>query len=81
MLRVYCQRVLNFNEGIRGVVVNSRILGPFSENENFNVEDFSLIEQYTAVSYGNKLKEVLSKNSDEEGNKMYFYFLIVIQFF
>lgn len=68
MLRIYNQRVLNFKKSQRGVVANGRILGPFNDDENFTVEDFSLLDQFSMASYGQKIKNVLEKdNSDDDG--------------
>lgn len=66
MLRVYSQRVLNFKKGERGLIVNGRILGPFREDELFTLEDFSLLEQFSSTLYGQKIKEALEKNNDDE---------------
>lgn len=65
MLRVYCQKVLNFKVGERGVIANSRVLGPFSEDETFMLEDFALLEQFSTTSYGKKIKESLEKTADD----------------
>lgn len=70
MLRVYCQRVLSFKAGQRGVVANGRVLGPFDEEENFTVEDFSLLERFTSSTYLEKIIATLENHSDEdEGSK------------
>lgn len=66
MLRVYSQRVLNFKKSERGVIANGRILGPFKDDELFTLEDFSLLEQFSSTSYGQKIKEALEKHKDEE---------------
>ena len=66
MLRVYIQRVLNFNVGLRGVVANGRILGPFRDDEVFSVEDYALLEQFSTALYGEKLKKTLEKTKEDE---------------
>ncbi|KAI4464405.1 udp-glucose glycoprotein:glucosyltransferase [Holotrichia oblita] len=66
MLRVYCQRVLSFKAKERGVVANGRVLGPFSENEDFTVDDFNLLEQFTEATYLKKLRQALDKNDDDD---------------
>lgn len=66
MLRVYCQRVLGFKAGERGVVANGRILGPFDNDENFTVEDFSLLERFSSSTYLEKINAALENNSDED---------------
>ncbi|XP_065164353.1 UDP-glucose:glycoprotein glucosyltransferase isoform X2 [Atheta coriaria] len=68
MLRVYCQRVLTFAASARGIIANGRVLGPLNENEKFTVEDFSLLERFSTATYGQKLKEILDKTADEEGD-------------
>lgn len=66
MLRVYCQRVLNLKASERGVVANGRILGPFLDDENFDMEDFALLEQFSTQSYGKKILEALEKTAEED---------------
>ncbi|XP_017781204.1 PREDICTED: UDP-glucose:glycoprotein glucosyltransferase [Nicrophorus vespilloides] len=67
MLRVYAQRVLNFNVGSRGVVANSRVLGPLDEKEEFSIEDFGLLEQYSSATYIDKLQQALEKTKEDYG--------------
>lgn len=71
MLRVYCQRVLQFKAGQRGVVANGRVLGPFDDDENFTVEDFSLLERFSSSTYLEKINSALEKHSDEDDGKIY----------
>ncbi|KAK9738964.1 Thioredoxin-like domain [Popillia japonica] len=66
MIRVYCQRVLSFKANERGVVANGRVLGPFTENEDFTVDDFNLLEQFTEATYLKKLRQALDKNDDDD---------------
>lgn len=66
MLRIYCQRVLSFKARQKGVVANGRVLGPFSEKEEFTVDDFNLLEQFTEATYLKKLREALDKSDDNE---------------
>lgn len=69
MLRVYCQRVLNFNVGARGLVANGRVLGPFVDDENFVIEDFSLLERFSSSSYLEKINVALEHTADDEEGK------------
>ncbi|XP_057663509.1 UDP-glucose:glycoprotein glucosyltransferase [Diorhabda carinulata] len=66
MLRVYCQRVLQLKESQRAVIANGRVLGPLDENEEFNSEDFSLLDRYSSNTYWEKIKSALDKDSDED---------------
>lgn len=52
----------------RGVVANGRVLGPLDDDENFLIEDFSLLERFTSSSYLEKINVALENSSeDEEG--------------
>ncbi|XP_066143458.1 UDP-glucose:glycoprotein glucosyltransferase [Euwallacea fornicatus] len=66
MLRVYCQRVLNLKQGDRAVVANGRILGPLANDEQFTLEDFSLLKRFTGATYLDKINKALSVASDDE---------------
>ncbi|XP_066258640.1 UDP-glucose:glycoprotein glucosyltransferase [Euwallacea similis] len=67
MLRVYCQRVLNLKQGDRAVVANGRVLGPLADDEQFTLEDFSLLKRFTGATYLDKINKALkSANDDEE---------------
>uniref|UniRef100_A0A8B9RFB9 UDP-glucose ceramide glucosyltransferase-like 1 n=1 Tax=Astyanax mexicanus TaxID=7994 RepID=A0A8B9RFB9_ASTMX len=43
----FCQEVLKLKAGQRAVVSNGRILGPFTEDEEFSADDFHLLEKIT----------------------------------
>lgn len=66
MLRVYSQRVLNFKKSEKGVIANGRILGPLRDDELFTIEDFSLLEQFSSTSYGQKINEAIEKHKDDD---------------
>ncbi|KAG5893498.1 hypothetical protein JTB14_010548 [Gonioctena quinquepunctata] len=66
MLRIYIQRVLKLKAGHRAVLANGRVLGPLEESEEFNSDDFNLLERFSATSYWDKIHEVFSKNVDDE---------------
>ncbi|XP_052737381.1 UDP-glucose:glycoprotein glucosyltransferase [Bicyclus anynana] len=59
--RVLCARSLRLRAGERAVVHNSRIIGPFAQEEGFSLEDFVLLERYSNQVYGDKLSEVFIK--------------------
>lgn len=73
MLRVYAQRVLNFKASERGIIANGRVLGSLETDEDFTVEDFSLLERFSSASYGEKLKMALSKSGSSEGHRLFNY--------
>ncbi|XP_030641719.1 UDP-glucose:glycoprotein glucosyltransferase 2-like [Chanos chanos] len=52
----FCQEVLKLAPGQRAVVSNGRVLGPFKEEEVFNVEDFHLLEKITLRTSAEKIK-------------------------
>lgn len=58
--------MLSFKVKERGVVANGRVLGPFTEDEDFTASDFSLLEQFTEATYLKKLRESLDKNDDDD---------------
>lgn len=66
MLRIFAQRVLKFKVGQIGIVANGRVLGPLDENEEFTVDDFSLLERFSYALYGEKIQNALSKAEDGE---------------
>nr|XP_022912908.1 UDP-glucose:glycoprotein glucosyltransferase [Onthophagus taurus] len=65
MLRVYCQRVLSFNDTNRGVIINGRVLGPFETNEDFTGDDFALLDQFTSTTYLKQITETLDQTDDD----------------
>lgn len=76
MLRVYCQRVLSFGPGQRGVVANGRVLGPLNDDETLDLEDFVLLERHSMSSYGDKILKALKKLNDEDDNGRFIIILI-----
>ncbi|KAJ8012704.1 hypothetical protein DPEC_G00045650 [Dallia pectoralis] len=54
--QLFCRDVLKLNAGQSAVVSNGRILGPLEADEEFNVEDFHLLERITLRSTAEKLK-------------------------
>ncbi|XP_059620979.1 UDP-glucose:glycoprotein glucosyltransferase [Phlebotomus argentipes] len=59
MLRVYCQRVLKMRKSDSGVIINGRILAPLASKEIFTVEDFGLLERFSQLQYGEKIRKTL----------------------
>lgn len=66
LLRSYCQRVLGLRSSEKLVVVNGKILGPLRENEVFSVDDYNLIEKISGHHYGDKIRNILKQNINEE---------------
>ncbi|CAB1328546.1 unnamed protein product [Coregonus sp. 'balchen'] len=54
--QLFCRDVLRLHTGQRAVVSNGRILGPFEDEEEFNVEDFHLLEKITLSTTAEKVK-------------------------
>ncbi|XP_024863078.1 UDP-glucose:glycoprotein glucosyltransferase 2 isoform X4 [Kryptolebias marmoratus] len=54
--QLFCRDVLKLHPGLRAVISNGRILGPFEEQEEFTVEDFHLLERITLSSSAEKVK-------------------------
>ncbi|KAK4879085.1 hypothetical protein RN001_007231 [Aquatica leii] len=77
MLRVYAQRVLNLKASERAVVANGRVLGPLNENEDFTTDDFSLMDRFSSSSYGEKIKNALTKLEDSEEISSNVYFKMI----
>ncbi|XP_066600905.1 UDP-glucose:glycoprotein glucosyltransferase 1-like [Prorops nasuta] len=59
----YVKIILNLEKGVRTVICNGRIIGPFEEHEEFTTEDFSLLERFSKNTYGNKLFKHLLQSS------------------
>lgn len=76
LMRVYCQRVLNFGSSTNGLLINGRIVGPFNDNEIFGLEDFNLLEKFTSYLYLEKIKTSLKQffNVNEENSKLFLNF-------
>uniref|UniRef100_A0A1L8E1R7 Putative glycoprotein glucosyltransferase n=1 Tax=Nyssomyia neivai TaxID=330878 RepID=A0A1L8E1R7_9DIPT len=66
MLRVYCQRVLKLKKSENGVVMNGRILAPLSASDLFTTDDFSLLERFSYLQYGEKIRKTLKESPSEE---------------
>ena len=52
---IFTDNVLRFSSGQRGFVVNGKVIGPLSDEEEFTVDDFELLEKLTMSQYGEKL--------------------------
>lgn len=74
ILRVYCQRVLKLNAGKRGIISNGRVLGPLDDDEDFDIEDFSLLERFSLTLYGDKIQKALNKDDDDDEGEGKKYF-------
>ncbi|XP_026323693.1 UDP-glucose:glycoprotein glucosyltransferase isoform X2 [Hyposmocoma kahamanoa] len=59
--RVLCARSFKLRPGARAVVHNTRMIGPFLDDEKFTLDDFLLLERFTNQLYADKLSEVLDK--------------------
>ncbi|XP_050308475.1 UDP-glucose:glycoprotein glucosyltransferase isoform X2 [Anthonomus grandis grandis] len=66
LLRVYSQSVLQLKESERAVVANGRVLGPFEENEDFTVEDFSLLQRFGSATYLEKVEKAFEALEDDD---------------
>lgn len=69
MLRVYSQKVLKLKESQRAVIANGRVLGPLDENEEFTIEDFSLLERFSSSVYLDGITKTLTKSDEEDDGK------------
>lgn len=49
----------------RAVVINGRVIGPLEDGEEFNTDDFNLMERYSMSTYGTKIKEVIAEEGAE----------------
>ncbi|XP_036880881.2 UDP-glucose:glycoprotein glucosyltransferase 2 isoform X1 [Manis javanica] len=57
--QLFCQDVLKLHPGEMGVVSNGRFLGPL--DENFNEEDFYLLEKITFANLAEQIKDIVEK--------------------
>lgn len=73
-MRVYCQRVFNFPISARGIIYNGRLIGPLNDNEQFYIEDLALLERFSNMMYGDKLKAILKNGKEFQGNDGYCIF-------
>ncbi|TDG42125.1 hypothetical protein AWZ03_011457 [Drosophila navojoa] len=65
MLRVYAQRVLGLSKSQRLVIGNGRLYGPLSFDEIFDSADFALLARYSALQYGDKVRDVLKASASD----------------
>ncbi|KAH8301152.1 hypothetical protein KR018_003806 [Drosophila ironensis] len=65
MLRVYAQRVLGLNKSQRLVIGNGRLYGPLSPDEAFDSADFALLARFSALQYGDKVRQVLKESAQD----------------
>ncbi|CAN7998165.1 unnamed protein product, partial [Ixodes pacificus] len=49
----------------QAVVINGRVIGPLEDGEEFNSDDFNLMERYSMSTYGTKIKEVIAEEGAE----------------
>ncbi|XP_064455820.1 UDP-glucose:glycoprotein glucosyltransferase 1-like isoform X2 [Ornithodoros turicata] len=61
---VFCAQILKTNKGERLVIGNGRVIGPFDNEEEFNSDDFSLLEKYSLNVHGEKIKNILQEDGD-----------------
>ncbi|XP_037542094.1 UDP-glucose:glycoprotein glucosyltransferase 2 [Nematolebias whitei] len=54
--QLFCRDVLKLRPGLRAVISNGRILGPFEEQDEFTVEDFHLLQRITLGGSAEKVK-------------------------
>lgn len=66
LLRAYSQRVLKLKSSESAVLSNGKIIGPLNENEIFSIEDFGLMDRFSNLQYGNKIKKALSDIAFED---------------
>ncbi|XP_037871803.1 UDP-glucose:glycoprotein glucosyltransferase isoform X2 [Bombyx mori] len=59
--RVLCARSFKLRPGARALAHNSRLIGPFLDNEQFTLDDFVLLERFSSQMYGDKIAGVLDK--------------------
>ena len=64
--RIFNEKVLSFETGQNGLIVNGRILGPLSKSEVFGSDDFSLLDKFSISSFGEKLVNALYNNFEEK---------------
>uniref|UniRef100_A0A8C7MW15 UDP-glucose ceramide glucosyltransferase-like 1 n=1 Tax=Oncorhynchus kisutch TaxID=8019 RepID=A0A8C7MW15_ONCKI len=64
--QLFCRDVLKLHTGQRAVVSNGRILGPFEDEEEFNVEDFHLLEKITLSTTAEKVKARIKQMGTED---------------
>ncbi|KAF5892752.1 UDP-glucose:glycoprotein glucosyltransferase 2-like isoform X1, partial [Clarias magur] len=59
----FCQEVLKVKAGQMAVVSNGRVLGPFTEEEEFSTDDFHLLEKLTLSTSAEKVKAKVKQMS------------------
>ncbi|KAM9486664.1 UDP-glucose:glycoprotein glucosyltransferase 2 isoform 2-T2 [Clarias gariepinus] len=59
----FCQEVLKVKAGETAVVSNGRVLGPFTEEEEFSTDDFHLLEKLTLSTSAEKVKAKVKQMS------------------
>ncbi|XP_055856792.1 UDP-glucose:glycoprotein glucosyltransferase [Episyrphus balteatus] len=65
MLRVYSQRVININKSERMVIANGKMFGPLEKQEQFNIEDFGLVDRCNTHQYGDKIRKALQNHEED----------------
>ena len=44
--QIFVEKALGFAKGQNGILLNGRIIGPFSEKETFGDDDFNLLDRF-----------------------------------
>ena len=65
LFETFISKVVGLPSGSRLVIANGRVLGPFDSDEMFVVEDFALLEKYTAATITDKIVENLGGFSSD----------------
>lgn len=63
--KLFLKKVVGFVPGQRGIISNGRLLGPFNENEQFTLDDYSLLERFSLSSHIDKIYKTLIDKSGE----------------
>lgn len=66
LIRSYCQRVLGLRASEKMVLINGKIIGPLREKEIFSADDFNLMERISKHHYGDKIRNGLKQNLNED---------------
>uniref|UniRef100_A0A6A7FWQ9 UDP-glucose:glycoprotein glucosyltransferase 1-like isoform X2 n=2 Tax=Hirondellea gigas TaxID=1518452 RepID=A0A6A7FWQ9_9CRUS len=61
----FSSKVVGVAGGQRVVVANGRLLGPLDADENFMLEDFALLEKYTASVLTDKIIEIVKDSTSD----------------
>ncbi|HIE72333.1 MAG TPA: hypothetical protein EYP98_20400, partial [Planctomycetes bacterium] len=53
--KLFASKVLAFEVGHNGVLLNGRVLGPLTEDDEFGSDDFNLLDKFSTGHFGEKL--------------------------